>query len=176
MHSFEQGLEKDSNNAQLKQALQSAQVQHQKAAMGDMFSPAKLAAIAQKPPISQYLADPEFKKKWDLLQLNPQAMLSQLMQTDPRFIEVFGLLSGIDLGKLNAAGYEMQQREKEREEEERKKRDHERKIREEEDKKREEEERIAKLSPEERKQAQDMQKSEDLRSQGNKAYMGKKFE
>ena len=28
MHSFEQGLEKDSNNAQLKQALQSAQVQH----------------------------------------------------------------------------------------------------------------------------------------------------
>ena len=29
------------------------------------------------------------------------------MQTDPRFIEVFGLLSGIDLGKLNAAGYEM---------------------------------------------------------------------
>ena len=34
-------------------------------------------------------------------------MLSQLMQTDPRFIEVFGLLSGIDLGKLNAAGYEM---------------------------------------------------------------------
>lgn len=144
--------------------------------MGDMFSPAKLAAISQKPPISQYLADPDFKKKWDLLQLNPQAMLSQLMQTDPRFIEVFGLLSGIDLGKLNAAGYEMQQKEKEREEEERKKREKEWKLKEEEEKKKAEQDRIAKLSPEERKVAEDKEKAETLRTQGNKAYMSKKFE
>ncbi len=67
MSTYEKGLKEDPNNAQLKQALQTAQVAHQQSAMNDMFSPLKLAAIAEKAPISHYMADPDFKKKWDML-------------------------------------------------------------------------------------------------------------
>lgn len=123
MSTFEKGLKADPENAQLKQAMQQAQVKHQNAAMGNMFSPLKFAEIASKPPVSQYMADPDFKQKWDMLQLNPQALITQFMQTDPRFMEVFGLLTGIDMAKLNQAGFEMQKKDEERKEEERRQRE-----------------------------------------------------
>ena len=51
--------------------------------------------------MATYLKDPSFKQKWDLMQLNPQAMIGQMMGGgDPRFMEVFGLLTGIDLQKM----------------------------------------------------------------------------
>lgn len=84
--------------------MQDAQVSHQSDAMNDMFSPKKFQEIASKEPVATYLKDPSFKQKWDLMQLNPQAMLGQMMGGgDPRFMEVFGLLTGIDLQKMKQA-------------------------------------------------------------------------
>ncbi len=89
---------------------------------------------------------------------------------------MFGLLTGVDLGKLNAQGFEMQQRDKERQEEEAKKREAERRKKEEEKKKQEEEEWRANLPPEELQAIERKDRADALRGQGNKAYQAKKFE
>jgi hypothetical protein len=48
------------------------------------------------PRIAKYFEDPKFKNLFELCQANPQ-MLMQVMQMDPRFMDVFKELTGIDL-------------------------------------------------------------------------------
>jgi len=64
---------------------------------GGMFGgPEAEAKLKANPRIAQYFNDPQFKNKWDACQEDPQMMM-QLIQTDPRFMDVFKELTGIDL-------------------------------------------------------------------------------
>lgn len=54
------------------------------------------AKLKSNPRIAKYFEDPKFKTMWEMGQQNPQ-MLMQLMQTDPRMMDCFKELTGIDL-------------------------------------------------------------------------------
>ena len=66
---------------------------------GGMFDAAAEAKVKQNPKIAAYFEDPQFKMMWDMCSQNPQMMM-QLMQSDPRFMDVFKELTGVDLGDL----------------------------------------------------------------------------
>lgn len=63
------------------------------------FSAASLAKLKTNPKIAKYFEDPKFKNLFELCQQNPQ-MLMQVMSMDPRFMDVFSVLSGLDLNEL----------------------------------------------------------------------------
>ena len=63
------------------------------------FSAAALAKVKTNPRIAKYFEDPKFKNLFELCQQNPQ-MLLQVMQMDPRFMDVFKELTGVDLGDI----------------------------------------------------------------------------
>lgn len=48
-----------------------------------------------------FFSDPDFKNKWELCKMNPQ-FLMQLMQSDPWFMEVFKVSTGIDLMDISS--------------------------------------------------------------------------
>ena len=75
---------------------------------GGMFGPQSEAKLKQNPRIAKYFEDPQFRNLWQQSQQNPQMMM-QLVQSDPRFIEVFKELTGIDL--LDMQEKEMKNRE-----------------------------------------------------------------
>jgi hypothetical protein len=52
--------------------------------------------LRANPRIAQYFNDPQFNNMWQACQKNPQ-MLMQLIQSDPRFMDVFKELTGVDL-------------------------------------------------------------------------------
>lgn len=64
-----------------------------------LFSAANLAKVRSNPKIAKYFEDPKFKNLFELCQQNPQ-MLMQVMQMDPRFVDVFSALTGVDLNEL----------------------------------------------------------------------------
>lgn len=63
---------------------------------GGMFGPQAEAKLKQNPRIAKYFEDPQFKNMWVMSQQNPQMMM-QCVQSDPRFMDVFKELTGIDL-------------------------------------------------------------------------------
>lgn len=66
------------------------------------FSKANLERIKTMPKFAPYFADIQFKNTFDMCMMNPQ-MLMQVMQQDPRFMEVFKELTGIDLQAMGEA-------------------------------------------------------------------------
>lgn len=73
--------------------------------MGNMFSdPQLIQKLASNPKTSGYLADPQFMAKLQRLAKNPQEMGQEL--GDPRFLQVMGVLLGVDmqLGNPDAGG------------------------------------------------------------------------
>ena len=88
------------------------------------------------PRIAAYFADPQFRNKFDMCQSNPQMMM-QFVQSDPRMMDVFKEITGIDLMDMQA----QQAKNKDRMEEARKKREEqEAKKKQEEDRRKKEEE------------------------------------
>lgn len=64
---------------------------------GGMFGgPEAEAKLKSNPRIAKYFEDPQFRTMWQMCQTNPQMMM-QVMQSDPRFMDVFKELTGIDL-------------------------------------------------------------------------------
>ncbi len=64
--------------------------------LGNMFNdPQMIQKLAKNPKTARYLADPQFMGKLQQLAKNPQDMSSAL--GDPRFLEVMGVLLGIDM-------------------------------------------------------------------------------
>jgi len=62
--------------------------------LGNMFSdPNLIGKLATNPRTSKHLSDPSFVQKLQFYQRNPQ----MLDLSDPRMIDVFGVLSGIDM-------------------------------------------------------------------------------
>lgn len=61
-----------------------------------------MAKAEADPKIAQWLKDDvQFRNMFEMCKQNPQ-MLMQLMQTDPRFMEVFKAMTGLDLAAMSA--------------------------------------------------------------------------
>ncbi|KAL7897261.1 hypothetical protein HDV63DRAFT_390389 [Trichoderma sp. SZMC 28014] len=101
---YEAGLKHDPNNAQLKSGLASVEKAMQQEAgggnpmggLGDMFKdPNMIQKLAANPKTAAYLADPSFMAKLQQIQQNP--LMSQDMFSDPRMIQVLGVMMGVDM-------------------------------------------------------------------------------
>jgi stress-induced-phosphoprotein 1 len=100
---YEEGLKHDANNAQLKSGLASVQKAMQQEAGGDplgglgsMFNdPNMIQKLAANPKTSSLLSDPSFMAKLQQLKSNPNA--SQELFSDPRMLQVLGVLMGVDM-------------------------------------------------------------------------------
>ncbi|KAI2467103.1 TPR-like protein [Annulohypoxylon bovei var. microspora] len=103
---YEEGLKYDPNNAGLKNSLASVQraIENEGAGrradptggLGSMFNdPDLLQKLMNNPKTSGYLADPSFISKIQAIQDNPQN--TQDLFSDPRMIQVLGVLMGIDM-------------------------------------------------------------------------------
>lgn len=63
---------------------------------GMLGGPEAEAKLKANPRIAKYFEDPQFAAKYAMCNQNPQ-MLMQIIQTDPRFMDVFKELTGVDL-------------------------------------------------------------------------------
>ncbi|RVX65901.1 hypothetical protein B0A52_10265 [Exophiala mesophila] len=116
---FEEALKLEPSNAQAKSGLDAvnraieAEAREDGAdlgaggldGLGNMFNdPQLIQKLASNPKTSGYLADPQFMAKLQRLAKNPQEMGQEL--GDPRFLQVMGVLLGVDmqLGNPDAAG------------------------------------------------------------------------
>ena len=94
LETYKLGLEKDKTNAQLLQASKELE-----ASFNDPLLK-NYEKLFTDPRTAGLMKDPVFKNKLDLA-LKDQNFLMQAMQTDPRFMSVFSVLTGIDLQKMN---------------------------------------------------------------------------
>ncbi|KAL6704693.1 Hsp90 cochaperone [Coniothyrium glycines] len=103
---FEQALKLDPNNAQAKSGLEAVKRAMESEAggfggdpmggLGGMFNdPNMIQKLAANPKTASLLADAEFMGKLQQLKTNPN-LVGQYMQ-DPRFMQVMGVLLGIDM-------------------------------------------------------------------------------
>ncbi|KAI1384341.1 heat shock protein [Hypoxylon trugodes] len=103
---YEEGLKLDPNNAGLKSSLASVQRAIEQdggglggdpaGGLGKMFNdPNLLQKLMSNPKTSGYFADPSFIAKIQAIQKNPNN--TQELFTDPRMIQVLGVLMGIDM-------------------------------------------------------------------------------
>ncbi|KID84623.1 heat shock protein STI1 [Metarhizium guizhouense ARSEF 977] len=106
---YSEGLKLDANNAQLKSGLASVEKAMQNEAggaggfgadptggLGQMFKdPNLIQKLAKNPKTSGFLADPSFMAKLQQMQQNPGN--PQDLFTDPRMIQVLGVLMGVDM-------------------------------------------------------------------------------
>ena len=114
METYEKGLKIEPANAQLKagEAKVHQDLANQMrsqgggmggmggAGLGGMFGPEGEAKLKANPRIAKYFEDPQFQSKWAMCQQDPQMMM-QLLQTDPRLMDVFKELTGVDLLQMN---------------------------------------------------------------------------
>jgi stress-induced-phosphoprotein 1 len=116
---YEEGLKHDANNAQLKSGLASVEKAMQYEATGGaggedpaaglsrMFNdPGLLQKLAANPKTSGYLSDPSFMAKLEQLKKNPQ--MSPDMFSDPRMIQVLGVMMGVDMDMRDSDPREQQ--------------------------------------------------------------------
>merc|ERR1712032_1471075 len=129
------------------------------------------------PRTMKYMSDPQFTNLLNMA-MKDQTMLMNLVSKDPRFMDVFSVLTGIDLGKMNDMGDKMKDKPSNPEEEkEKKKQEEELRIKNEAERKRkEEEEKLSQLSEEERTELKNKKKAEELKAVGNEHFKKKEFE
>jgi cell division ATPase FtsA len=126
------------------------------------------------PRTAPLMQDPQFRNLIDYA-MKDQKILMQMIQTDPRFMTVFSVLTGIDFEKMNE-DVRKHSEEKKKEEEQKKKEEEERKKKEaEEKKKKEEEEKYNAMTPEERQEEDNHKKADEIKAQGNEEFKKKKF-
>ncbi|KAH0837700.1 Heat shock protein sti1 like protein [Fonsecaea pedrosoi] len=102
---FEEALKLEPSNTQARQGLEAVERAIEAEAradgadlggLGNMFNdPQLIPKLASNPKTSKYLADPQFMAKLQRLAKNPQEMGQEL--ADPRFLEVMGVLLGVDM-------------------------------------------------------------------------------
>ncbi|KAI1911381.1 Hsp90 cochaperone [Ophidiomyces ophidiicola] len=104
---YEEALKLDPSNAQAKSGLDSVKraidaearadgVEDPSGGLGQMFSdPQMIQKLANNPKTSQYLADPTFMEKLRKVSQNPNAIGEEMR--DPRFLQVMGVLLGVDM-------------------------------------------------------------------------------
>lgn len=130
-----------------------------------------LAKAESDPKIAKWLKeDIMFRNQFDLCKRDPN-MIMQLMQQDPRWMEVFKLLTGIDLGAFAEAKHKEDEEKKKKKEEMDKIK--EQMMREQEEKRKQEE--FEKMPEEEKKRIKTLKDAETKKNQGNEFYKQKKF-
>ena len=160
LDTYKLGLEKDKTNAQLLEASQELE-----ASINNPFlkNYPKLFTDPRTAPLMQ---DPQFRNLIDYA-MKDQKILMQMIQTDPRFMTVFSVLTGIDFEKMNE-DVRKHSEEKKKEEEKKKKEEEERKKKEEEErKKKEEEDKYNAMTPEEKLEEDNHKKADEIKSKGN---------
>ena len=167
--SYSKGLELEPNNQQLKDGL--AEIER---TASNPFAK-NYTKLFTDPRTSKYMSDPQFS---NLLQyaMKDQKVLMQLVQSDPRFMDVFSVLTGIDLTMMNEQASKGKAQ-KEKDDKEKKIKDEEnRKKAEEEKKKKEEEDKYNSLSNEEKEQENFKKQAEELKLKGNESFKQKNFD
>ena len=147
LEAYKLGLEKDKENAQLLQASQELE-----ANLNNPFLK-NYPKLFTDPRTADMMKDPQFRNLIDFA-MKDQKVLMQMMQTDPRFMTVFSVLTGIDFEKMNE-DVQKASEERKKEEEKKKKEEEEKKKKEEEERKKKEEQEKKKKEEEERKQKEE---------------------
>ena len=114
LDTYKLGLEKDKTNAQLLEASQELE-----ASMNNPFMK-NYPKLFTDPRTAPLMQDPQFRNLIDYA-MKDQKILMQMIQTDPRFMTVFSVLTGIDFEKMNE-DVRKHSEEKKKEEEQKKKR------------------------------------------------------
>jgi len=169
LDTYKLGLEKDKENAQLLQASQELE--------SNLNNPflKNYPKLFTDPRTAGMMADPQFKNLVDFA-MKDQKILIQMIQTDPRFMTVFSVLTGIDMEKMNE-DVQKHAEERKKEEEKKKKEEEEKKKKEEEEKKKkEEEDKYNAMSAEEKKEVDDHKKADEIKAKGNEEYKKKNFD
>jgi hypothetical protein len=96
------------------------------------------------------MTDPKFKNLL-VFALKDQKMLFQLLHTDPRFMDVFSVLNGIDMTKMNEDALKAQKERKE------------------------EEDKYNAMAEEEKKEFDNHKKADKINLKGNEQYKKKNF-
>jgi len=172
--SYERGLELNAANAQLVSGLESCR--KEKAAAdsdesGGMFGPQQMAKLYANPRIAAYFQDPKFRNTFEMCKQKPE-MLMQLMQVDPRLMDVFKELTGIDLMDMQ----QDQMKRKDQSEDQKKKQGEDQLKRQCEEAKRRKEEEENQLPEEEKVKIAQKKKAEAKKAEGNEFYKKKQFE
>ena len=99
---YNEGLKVDPENQALKDGL--AEVRSKKQRSFNPFaSPEAIGKLRADPTTREYLNNPSFMQMLGMAQSNPQLMTS-LMQSDPRFMKALGVILGINISDMSAAG------------------------------------------------------------------------
>ena len=169
LEAYKLGLEKDKENAQLLQASQELE-----ANLNNPFLK-NYPKLFTDPRTADMMKDPQFRNLIDFA-MKDQKVLMQMMQTDPRFMTVFSVLTGIDFEKMNE-DVQKASEERKKEEEKKKKEEEEKKKKEEEErKKKEEEEKYNAMSEEEKKEVDDHKKADEIKAQGNEEFKKRNYD
>lgn len=169
LEAYKKGLELDPNNAQIKTEIQRIDEELKNPFLQNM------GKLYTDERTKGYMNDPQFRTTLEYA-MKDQKLLMQLMQTDPRFMDVFSVLSGLDLRKMQEEAQESKKREdeerakKEKEEAERKKKE------EAERKKKEEEDKYNNMSEEEKKDFDLHKQADEIKAQGNEMFKKKNFD
>lgn len=166
---YQKGLEYEPDNAQLVAAIQ--ELSKPKEEENPFFNQEAMAKLMLNEKTRKHLQDPDFKMKFDFCKTNPQMMM-QLMQSDPRFMDVFQVITGIDLGEMQQNQFKSH----DKSEEFKKQREQQMKKAEEEEAERLRKEEEEKMTDEQKEEIQQKKLAEDWKDKGNKAYKEKKFD
>ena len=153
LDTYKLGLEKDKTNAQLLEASQELE-----ASMNNPFMK-NYPKLFTDPRTAPLMQDPQFRNLIDYA-MKDQKILMQMIQTDPRFMTVFSVLTGIDFEKMNE---DVRKHSEERKKEEEKK-------------KKEEEEKYNSMTPEEKLEEDNHKKADEIKAQGNEEFKKKNFD
>ena len=165
---YKLGLEKDPNNEQIKNAINEIE-QNNNPFMKNYHK------LFTDPRTANLMKDPQFKNLLDYA-MRDQKFLLDIMQKDPRFMDVFSVLTGLDLTKMNEEAREAEEKRK-NDEEKKKKEDEEKKKKEDEErKKKEEEDKYNAMTEEEKKEIDDHKKADEIKLKGNEEYKKKNFD
>jgi len=172
VESYKKGLELEPNNQQLKDNLKECE-DIAKNPFAKNYS-----KLFTDPRTVKYMGDVNFRNLLEYA-MKDQKVLMQMVQTDPRFMDVFSVLTGIDLTMMNEQAQKGQKM-KDHDDKERKKHEEEERIKNAEDqKKKEEEDKWASMSQEERDEASNKKKvQKNLKYKGTsiiKKEIGKKL-
>ena len=169
LSAYKLGLEKDSGNAQLLQASQELEAQ-----LNNPFLK-NYPKLFTDPRTAGMMKDPQFKNLIDFA-MKDQKVLLQMIQTDPRFMTVFSVLTGIDLEKMNEDVQKASEERKKEEEKKKKEEEEKKKKEEEEKKKKEEEDKYNAMSEEEKKEANDHKKADEIKAKGNEEFKKRNYD
>ena len=169
LNAYKSGLEKEPTNAQLLQASKELEE-----TLNNPFLK-NYPKLFTDPRTAGMMRDPQFKNLIDFA-MRDQKILMQMMQTDPRFMTVFSVLTGIDFEKMNEDVQKASEERKKEEEKKKKEEEEKKKKEEEEKKKKDEEEKYNAMNEEEKKEVDDHKKADEIKAKGNEEFKKKNYD